>query len=823
MISGLQTMFLALILGRVPKILWRSFRISDQRPFNRISDLATEGENLFLIFLMPKAKSSFIWDNFFEVYSLEPSYSLCLLCPRDSEQRKVKFVFSGCTHLKFCKAHLKDKHDISEEFIQNMEKTTTQGRNYFRNLLTNEISSDERMRLHAISFCKNSLPRSLIEDGSFQKANNIPSNTKIENLEKAIQSVAKECLKNLELCVKGGCCTIQIDCWENGNRYITGITCNGLLYKVFDVTDKETKENVIKVLTQHLKELELTFNTKILSISNDNCVKIDIPLALISTELAIIHTRCVAHGFSLSIKDIFKLFPDFKNLYNKANVISKIFRRRREAQELFKAKQQPKQPEPTDQQLTSSSTQSNSKQKVLMLMLPNKTRWLGQLTCWQRLCKLMPEVRETLNELMLDPSSIDKYLLNEYPDDNDLYDTTNQEQQDEDHYINEIKSSTDAILEINVIEQTKYLNYNTSCIEPLIGFMKEVQLSSFTLIEAVYFWQEIRQYIIAVFKWDSEYCPWINELNTNLRIHPTAKEDIQSFWLMFGKILDERSAQFNDKLITVAEYLIPEPIGTKYSYMDDSSIVINWFFGRGEAPELDQQADSHWNVGPRILKRILELRNNVMLDTDEIEDKKLKQFIEILHKEMSVFELERSWKIHTPNEKLMDPLEFWEFHKDQRFFPNLSLLAYYLLRVDVTNADVERLFKFCKNFLPPERNRLSTEKLNEEAIIKCNVDGGNKIEKVEERVKNSLEKHQKKMRYNNKDEEQMIKKLEELDAQIRKKRKRDEDQVDEDEDISKEVPSNKKLKIFKEISKGFISIGSRRSNSKTAFENRGKQ
>ena len=90
---------------------------------------------------------------------------------------------------------------------------------------------------------------------------------------------------------------------------------------------------------------------------------------------------------------------------NKANVLSKIFRKKRAARELLVQKQQSyiKQFKKAgeEKQDSSSSIEPTTPiiKKPLMLKLPNHTRWLGQLECWNRLIELIPFVRDALNEL----------------------------------------------------------------------------------------------------------------------------------------------------------------------------------------------------------------------------------------------------------------------------------------------------------------------------------------------------------------------------------------------------------------------------------------
>ena len=765
---------------------------------------------------MPKA--SLLWDNFFIIHETEHNYAVCRLC--SPEMVKMKFLFGDSVQLRLLREHLMKIHKISEAHLRNLDERVAQAQSILK-LLTKQPGREEKMKKLAIAFCMNSLPRSLIENTWFQQASDIPENTRVEELEKHIAAVTNESLEKLKTSIKRNVCSCQIDNWEHGSRYITGITINDLLWKLEEFHGKETKENVIEITSKHFKAMEATCDTVIISISADNCTKVDIPIALVCRELGIIHTRCVSHSLSLSIKDVLSL-PDFKDLLLKVNLISKIFKRKRHAREMLLSKQKAHfQQNPTT--TSSSNFQQNliKHTKPMLLKLPNQTRWLGQLECWERFVVLLSFVRDCLNELKIDPSFIDEYVnSNDYPNESNEDDDNDH---DELQYVNMLKDFDEPILQISAREETKLSNFYVSCIRPLIVAVQEVQVSNFSLIELCYWWKQMIQKIIAVTKWDSSVLPWINNINLSPKLHPNAQSDIQHFWMEVGKTLDDRSNQFNDKIITIGEFLIPDPIGTKYSYLDDSTNVINWFFGRGETPEEGYQADCHWNVGPRLLKRINDVKNNLKPNADEQENqKKLKEITEVLHSELSTYELNISnWKLMTPSDKINDPLAFWVYHQSEKYFPHLALLAHYILRVNCTNADVERVFKDTKNLLPSERNRLGTDKLFEEAVIKKNYHAEAITEKVHDRIANALSRHQERVKYDNNEEDEMIRRLEEYYREKTKRKRKKIDEIDEDvnEALTANVPS-KKMKIFKEISKNQTSIGPRRPNSKTSYDNR---
>jgi hypothetical protein len=177
--------------------------------------------------------------------------------------------------------------------------------------------------------------------------------------------------------------------------------------------------------------------------------------------------------------------------------------------------------------------------------------------------------------------------------------------------------------------------------------------------------------------------------------------------------MDSRSSQFNDRLVSVAESLFPFPIGLQHSYSDHEQVLEN-FLGKGPTPQEDERDYVLWDLGPRLVHRINILRSSnspSVVPTLEIIREKM-------HNELSMF-MDRSTWASSWIGRSHDPLEFWDHQKAT--FPYLSCLALSLLKMEVTNANVERSMKTLGAVVTPKRNNIGVTKVNEEMIIKYNL------------------------------------------------------------------------------------------------------
>ena len=116
-------------------------------------------------------------------------------------------------------------------------------------------------------------------------------------------------------------------------------------------------------------------------------------------------------------------------------------------------------------------------------------------------------------------------------------------------------------------EEEEYHNLYIGCLQRIGEFIKRTQEDQFSLLELVLLVKQIRYHSIAVQKWDSSTLGWIKDLKTKFHKIDECKKDIQNCWFQFLKIMDQRSAQFNDKLIAVGEIFIPFYEGLKILMM----------------------------------------------------------------------------------------------------------------------------------------------------------------------------------------------------------------------------------------------------------------
>ena len=108
-----------------------------------------------------------------------------------------------------------------------------------------------------------------------------------------------------------------------------------------------------------------------------------------------------------------------------------------------------------------------------------------------------------------------------------------------------------------------------------------------------------------------------------------------------------------------------------------------------------------------------------------------------LQKEYLLFSDKSTW-IETWKGKSHDPLVFWDEQKT--LFPYLSLLSINLLKIEVTNANVERSMKSLGSIVNPKINQLSLLKVNEVILIKFNNKAAIKNQNRHFRLSNRFDK-----------------------------------------------------------------------------------
>jgi hypothetical protein len=110
---------------------------------------------------------------------------------------------------------------------------------------------------------------------------------------------------------------------------------------------------------------------------------------------------------------------------------------------------------------------------------------------------------------------------------------------------------------------------------------------------------------------------------------------------------------------------------------------------------------------------------------------------EDLHREYSLFSERGTW-MESWKGKSKDQLCFWDQQKTR--FPLLSLLITCLMKIDVTNVNVERSMKTLSHVVNPLRSKLGLAKVNEEMSIKFNRNSETKSIERHERLQQTHSK-----------------------------------------------------------------------------------
>ena len=210
-----------------------------------------------------------------------------------------------------------------------------------------------------------------------------------------------------------------------------------------------------------------------------------------------------------------------------------------------------------------------------------------------------------------------------------------------------------------------------------------------------------------------------------MKFHKDARADITKFWKDLYCIIDQRSFQFNDRLISIIELFNVFPYELQSSFTDAEE---NWNFFIGnvsmdDAPSgNDSKIQVLWDVGIKLLQKVLKVKLNVEMTLDAVRIKLCGEWLK--------FKEEKAKHYTGPP----NPINFWRWHKGQKYFPLLAVLVEELFQISVSSVDCERSFKTQSLIYTPERNRLSTSKLNEEMKIIYNKNASNKLEGRSERI-----------------------------------------------------------------------------------------
>ena len=448
-------------------------------------------------------------------------------------------------------------------------------------------------------------------------------------------------------------------------------------------------ENVANWLTCLFKKTQDKFDCIIVSWSNDNCSRIDSPMHIVSMKLGLLHPRCIPHAGNLSLKDLFASKHPVcvlaNNLLRKMNDLCKIVMNRKAPLKLFKESQ------------TSMFLLQGLKKKPKILLRPSGTRWTCKTNGWIRFNELVEHVEYVLTKSKWKISAIHKMLredIKKLVEDEtlrEMHSTFEEELEEQEPFQPDVndddadqeESNSLEEYKLSAMEQEQIHNFAIGFFSEVNKFMTKIQIHRLSLLEWMFLWKEARIYVARILKWDKLDLIWIKDIK--LEYHATAKKEIQELWLEFMKIMDQRSSQFNDRLVSLCESFQPFPVGMQHSFVDHEEVMYS-FLGKGETPEEPQKNSQLWDLGPMLCLRLLEWKSKtspLMLPT-------LDKLREDLHGEYSIFS-ERSTWMESWKGKSKDPLYFWDQKKTR--FPLLSLGVSSLMKIDVTNVNVERSMK----------------------------------------------------------------------------------------------------------------------------------
>lgn len=428
---------------------------------------------------------------------------------------------------------------------------------------------------------------------------------------------------------------LEIDGGRKAGTDYTNIILEGNFIESFCITEKELKDNVITILKKKILDDEKSFNTLVVSISNDNCVKIDAAAHQVCQDLGKIHTRCSPHTLNLTFKDLILSNQILTRLMKKILDITKILMNRKEEKSIFGKKQ-----------LSNWIDKPGVKPKVLILKKPGDTRWTSKTVSWERFLRLIISVEETLAVLKYPEHKVKKLLqefrkkeiamatdeeTKEDGSEDRLRENNAQvqnsiefedqpsslahetdispdqffhvESSDEENEQESVEKEKEDLpyFGISAREQEQYHNYYYGLLLPVHNWINSMQADRWSLLEQLFWYKEARYNIIAVQKWDTKV-----EFFSNLKsdYHKTVKEDLQAVWLDLGKILEMRSGQFNDKVMAILEDFLPMTVGVKHSY-DDHKEVVNCFLGNVLEEDLISidKVETLFDVGPRIVPK----------------------------------------------------------------------------------------------------------------------------------------------------------------------------------------------------------------------------
>lgn len=558
-------------------------------------------------------------------------------------------------------------------------------------------------------FVKSRLGREVINHPEIHEAfpNDCPKSFKLTQLEKSITTRSEVELNNMKIQLQFRCVAGEIDGGRKMRRDFTSLLLGGKFIETFLLDFTETKENMKKWLTSMIKKQEEFFQTTIVSMCNDNCVRIDSPMHTVCINMGIMHPRCIAHSFQLSLGDIHKIKDDsicsqIGTLMVKVNDSVKLIMNRKEPLQKFKEEQV-----------------AHGIKHPKILLRPSGTRWSCKSGSMIRFNELLEPIVITFTKLKMKSKDAKKVLKDDLkmlldPEIMEFVKEFEEEKLQEELIFSEDEEpsfSEIGVWSISPEEQEQIFNYSNGFYSLINPYIALFQLHRYSLMEWIFHYKELKFQCIQIQNWNHKVCSTIKT-----EFHETAKEDLQALWMSFLKRIDARSSQFNDRLLCIGEHFVPFSIGLQFSFTDWRE-VFDDFLGFSEEPRSPEDKEGRlWGIGPIMLKKILDSNaNNSPLSAPSLEDLQSQ-----LREEHARYEDRGTWisNVNLGNKTHLCPLQYW--NQLRLKFPNLSILATTVLTMEITISSTERSMKSLGSFVTEKRNRLGLQKVNEEMRIVFN-------------------------------------------------------------------------------------------------------
>jgi hypothetical protein len=768
----------------------------------------------------PVGWTSLTWLYFSYDININAQYSQCLLCGD-----LISYNSNGTTSCTGQEKHLKTVHHMVK-IPENLTFAPKVAKDPFTQSTLNKgskIEDDWRNGLNVARWWSfMGLARKNITHKLTRTAfpRDIPRGVSVGDLESLITDVAHGERELLVQEFEGGTVCIELDAGRKMKRDFTNLLMNGKYVQSYEIGFTETSDNVVKWLLGVLAKKQTEFKCLVTCLINDNAAKGDVPAHQVATEMGYIHCRCVPHSANLGFKDLFSctnpVCLDLQRLFGEMNDLTKIIMNRKEPLKKFRE----------------SQVAENKSKTPLILIKVGDTRWTCRTSAIIRFDLLLPHVihvtttsKWTVQEIVKMKKESLKNVLQSENVQGDIDALLNHFTKEATEQVNVRRSSdseelpetnvrsrrmSDEAYSISTMDQEKIHNFAIGFMVQVQVWMKRLQIYRLSLYEWTLMWKEIRIHGAKIEKWDSTKLDWIQNLHT--KFHKIAKEELQTLWRIFLKLLDDRSHQFNDQLVSFCETFIPRPYGLPNSF-EDCDEVVSGILGISEKP-IDSDANrSIWGLGPRLLKRYLDFQNESRPGPILAEE----EVAQLLRSQYILFCDKSTWS-RALNDCKGNPIVFWETQAKSGNMKNLAQIVLLIMLADCTNVNVERSMKVLADIVSEKRNRLGLGKICEESLIKFNHNDQIKNEDRHTRIQGCYalaEKAYDTTGIVKKDELDFIKIIE--DVVVTKKGKKRKSQTTQGPSVETvTIPkASRKTKIFQNISTNPEYINSKRKTRST--------